>query len=165
LSPGSTLPLIIDPKAFSKVPAAGLPFPSAPCFRTVLAVQGPLRRIFSNSQKILLCRAHFARALDRSGPFRNLPMRRERGQMQRPNAAQHRLRAGVCSRCGAPRLPVRGSSPPRSRPNLVPNGLPALPSKQSFKVSFARSRRKRWRRSLTRTAALVQTGRSARQGY
>ena len=78
LSPGSTLPLIIDPKAFSKVPAAGLPFPSAPCFRTVLAVQGPLRRIFQNRKRFSSA-AHTPRALDRSGPFRKPPYEKGKG--------------------------------------------------------------------------------------
>jgi hypothetical protein len=37
------------------------PFPSSPCSRTVLAVQGALRKIFSTPENIFLRRAQIAR--------------------------------------------------------------------------------------------------------
>ena len=48
--------------AFLKHAAVSPPFPSPPCFRTVLAVKRALRRIFSNPEKILLRRAQTARS-------------------------------------------------------------------------------------------------------
>ena len=88
LSPGSTLPLIINPKAFSKVPAAGLPFPSAPYFRTVLAVQGLSGESFQTHKRFYSAAHTSPTPWTAPGRSENLPMRRERGQMQRPNAAQ-----------------------------------------------------------------------------
>jgi hypothetical protein len=71
--------------------AAWPPFPSAPCSRTVLTVKGPLRRIFSDPQKILLRRAVTRAPLTAPVRSEDRPMRRERGQMQRPNRLQFRL--------------------------------------------------------------------------
>jgi hypothetical protein len=71
---GADTILYAAPKARGKVrgalprtPPGGYPldprpaFPSAPCSRTVLAVKGALRKIFSNPEKIFLRRAQYAR--------------------------------------------------------------------------------------------------------
>ena len=62
-------PKFVLAEAISMKPSRQPPFPSLPCSRTVLAVQGALRKIFSKPEKIFLRRAQTARP----GPLRAVP--------------------------------------------------------------------------------------------
>jgi hypothetical protein len=80
-------------------PETPAPFPFTPIFQNGPRRPGYAEEIFSKTENIPSA-AQTPRALDRSGPFRRLPLRRERGQLQRPTPL--RLRSRPASRWSLP---------------------------------------------------------------
>ena len=74
-------------------------FPFCPCSRTVLAVQGALRKIFSKPGKDFPSPRTNRAPLTAAGRSEDLPMRRESGQMQ---SRPFHLRLRAASRWSAP---------------------------------------------------------------
>jgi hypothetical protein len=88
--------------ALPRIPARGTPpetpapFPFTPIFRNGPRPPGCAEGIFSKTENIPSA-AQTPRALDRSGPFRRSPLRRERGQLQRRSLSVWSLHNGDIS--------------------------------------------------------------------